>query len=258
MNTMLQTLKRRNAILYWFGLFCLISGVVCIGFSFVTSREVLGINAFIKPAKFFISIWILCWTMALFTGLLIQRRKVVIYSWVFVVMMTLEMVIITGQAALGKLSHFNITSSLNARLFDLMGLAITVFTLWTAYIGYLFFKHKPVGIKSEYLWGIRLGILLFVIFAFEGFAMAIRLSHTVGAPDGGPGLPVTNWSTRYGDLRVAHFFGMHALQLLPLFGYYVAKRPRQVVFVTIVYFIGVSLLLAGALSGKPLLTSLSD
>lgn len=258
MNSFLSTLRSRNTILYWFGLFCLIGGVFCVGLTLTTTQQVLGINAFIKPAKFFISIWLFNWTMGWFTGLLNQQRKVTVYSWVVIVAMIIELVIITGQAALGKLSHFNITSSLDARLFDLMGLAITVLTIWTGYIGYLFFRYKPVATESSYLWGIRLGILLFVIFAFEGFAMAARLSHTVGAPDGGPGLPVTNWSTRYGDLRVAHFFGMHALQLLPLFGYYVARRPRQVILLAAFYFLLITFLLVQALAGKALIVDLSN
>lgn len=88
--------------------------------------------------------------------------------------------------------------------------------------------------------------------------MAARLAHTVGAPDGGPGLPIINWSTRYGDLRVAHFFGMHALQLLPLFGYYVARRPRQVIIVAVLYAASITFLLVLALTGKPLIAGLGN
>ena len=256
MNPFLSTIKSRNVILYAFGLLCLIGGVLCGVLALTTTGQVLGINAFIKPAKFFVSIWIFCWTMGWYTGYLQKRRAVTIYSWVIVIVMVFEMAVIVGQASRGQLSHFNVQSLSGGILFTLMGIAITTATLWTAYIGYLFFRLKPVAIGLAYLWGIRLGILIFVIYAFEGFMMAGRLAHTIGVPDGGPGLPVVNWSTRYGDLRVAHFFGMHALQLLPLFGYYLARRPRQVMLMAAGYFLFVTFLLIQALAGKPLLAGL--
>jgi hypothetical protein len=246
-------LSRRNRTLYLLGWLNFIGALVCVILIQVTDIKVLGINSFIKPMKFFVSIWIFCWTMGWYTVYLHQQKKVKLYNRVVVLVMLFEMTVIVWQAANGRLSHFNISTLLYASLFKLMGIFISVFAGWTLYIGILFFKQKEFSISDTYLTGIRMGIIFFVLFSFEGGVMAARLSHSIGGPDGGSGLPLINWSNQYGDLRVAHFFGIHALQVLPIIGLYLAKTRMQMIIIGALYFLAVSALLLEAFLAMPLM-----
>ncbi len=253
MNTVLQYLQQRNPLLFYAGLTNFFLGIVCRALMLVDRRELMGVSLWLKPFKFFISIFILQWTMALYLGYLQFPTATRIYCIVLVTVMAIEMIAITWQASFGRLSHFNVSSPFNGALFTIMGIAIFTFTVWTAVIGtYFFVQSAPEGLPLGYWWGIRLGIVLFVVFALEGGLMAARLQHTVGAPDGGPGIPMLNWSRNHGDLRIAHFVGMHALQVLPLLGYFIWKRPFEIMIAAAVYGILAVYVFIRSLGGKPL------
>lgn len=180
------------------------------------STEITGLNRWIKPMKFTSSIAIYLGTMAWFWPVAIasetvkwRAARILAYTLIF------EIVIIGGQAMRGVRSHFNIGTPMDGALFQMMGIAILINIFTAGAVLRWTFRAAP----SPYVWGIRLGLLCFIVFALEGGVMAQRLAHSVGVPDGGPGLPVLNWSTTGGDLRVAHFLGMHALQILPAVGF---------------------------------------
>jgi hypothetical protein len=132
-----------------------------------------------------------------------------------------------------------------------MAIAATAIALYAAYIGFLFFKSDIPNLPAYYLGSIRIGIILFVIFSLEGFVMGSRLSHTISGEDGGTGLPLVTWSNKYGDPRIAHFIGMHALQVLPILSYYLLKNTKATFVAGALYGILALFTLVQALSGKP-------
>lgn len=247
-------LRKRNKLLFNFGWLCWLGALVCMVQFQRDQTFVAGINAWIKPLKFYASSAIFAWTMAWFLIYLNKQRKVKVYSWMVVIVFAFELVVITWQAANGRLSHFNISTPFYLWLYNAMGIAIVIMTLWTLYMGFLFFRQKEFSIPDTYVWGIRLGIILFVIFSFEGGVMAYRLQHSVGYIDGSPGLPLLNWSKQYGDLRVAHFFGIHALQIIPIVSYYLCNRVWKVYLFTTLYLAFVVVMLLQALNKIPFIS----
>lgn len=249
----LQELQLRSPLLYWFGLSNLALAMILILISLVRPIEFAGVNAWHKAIKFALSIGILSLTMDWFNAYLPQENGLRIGNWILVLSLTFEIIYITWQAARGQASHFNISTPLYSFLYGLMALGATLATLCVAYSGVLFFRGDFPALDPAYLWAIRLGILIFVIFSFEGFAMGATLSHHVGDAAGGKSIPFLNWSMKAGDLRVAHFVGMHALQVLPLLAKFVLRDTRFVVVAAILYLLLAAFILLQALQAKPAL-----
>jgi hypothetical protein len=198
----------------------------------VDPRVITGAPAWLKPAKFAISTAIYMFTLAwVFTYLSEWPRLRRIVGRGTAVIFIAEVAIIALQAWRGTTSHFNVSTPLDGALFAFMGSAILFQTLLSVSVAVALwrqsFQDRAVG------WALRLGMVITIAGAFTGglmtrptegqlaqvavtHQMPIVGAHTVGAPDGGPGLPGVGWSVRHGDLRVPHFIGLHALQVLPI------------------------------------------
>ncbi|GGF24340.1 hypothetical protein [Hymenobacter cavernae] len=231
LGSWLVVLHRCNPVLSWPAWLHVALLVVALLAMPFDDRVITGTNAWIKPAKFAISgaiyLWTLGWLLADLPAA--TQRAVRRISWGVATALMVEIAAIYVQAVRGTTSHYNISSPLNALLFGLMGIFImlnTALIIWTLF---LVWRHRPHG-SVAYVWGVRLGVLLFLVGSAMGGMMIHQNAHTVGTPDGGPGLLGLGWSTRAGDLRIAHFLGLHALQLVPLAGWLLGRYlPRRAV-----------------------------
>lgn len=200
----------------WLHVVVLLISVISIPYD---PREILGLSPWIKPIKFAFSIAIYLWTLAWFLRYLRGPRIALqMVRWGVSIAMIAEISCIWLQSARGTTSHFNVGTAFDSTLFGIMGVMILLNTVFIVVVLALFF-WDPGDLAPVYLWSIRLGLFVFFLGSMEAMAMIFNQAHTVGVADGGPGLPFVNWSTEAGDLRIAHFIGLHALQIIPLIGH---------------------------------------
>lgn len=253
----IQELKTRNETLYYFGAICFVLSILFLIFSKVSHTQVYNVNAWIKPFKFAFSTFLYAWAMAWYCTYL-KDFNTEFFNWAIIILLGFEIIYIAIQAGRGQLSHYNMSNGFYSAMYSLMALAATLVTVYTAYVGMLFFTNDFPDLPNYYLWGIRLGIAIFVIFSLEGFVMGSRLTHTIGGPDGSPGIWLLGWSKTFGDPRVAHFIGMHALQVLPVLSFYFLRNTKLTIFLSILYGCLAILTLIQALNGKPLIKKLKQ
>jgi hypothetical protein len=234
-------------------------------------RQVTGAPVWLKPAKFGASVAMTAPALAWILVQMPRTRRLRAAGTVFAVVAGFELALITMQAARGVPSHFNNATRFDAAVFTIMGITISLLWLAELYVAVRAFRHRFASPART--WAIRLGLAGALASGATGFLMAPPTSqqlasmragrptpslgaHTVGAPDGGPGLPVTHWSRTGGDLRVPHFLGLHALQVLPLLALFLERKRRpgaRAIAASGVVWLGlVGVTLTQALRGQPL------
>ncbi|HEX8536159.1 MAG TPA: hypothetical protein VF664_01755 [Cystobacter sp.] len=209
----------------------------------VDPRQLVGEPLWLKPFKFYVSLALFAATLLYFFSFLPERRRLLRRVGVIIAASgTLEMVAITLQAARGVRSHFNTATPFDQAVFSSMGIAITVmwFTVMVFALALLRSKQDNRVLAST----LRMGLLVTLVGMGLGFFMTTPHgeqletlasgerplevgSHTFGARDGSPGLPLVGWSRAAGDMRPAHFVGLHALQVLPLLALGLARRKQR-------------------------------
>ncbi len=241
----------------WFQVALAVFALVAMPFD---KRLILGISPWVKPLKFDLSVIIFLVTMAgVLSGLQGYERARWWIGGGMGVALALENSIISLQSLRGVRSHMNFSTPLDAYLFSSMAALIAINTVLVA---------VTLGLVSidgtlwppAVTWGVRLGLAALLAGSMEGLLIVAKGGHTVGAADGLPGLPFVNWSRKHGDLRVAHFFALHALQAFPFLGWALSRTslpvPVQITFTfagAAAYLGAVWLLFKQALAGRPLL-----
>ena len=237
-KSMAATVKNESPSLYWIVVAHFAFALVCIPGLMFDDRLLLGVSVWMKPFKFLISTGIYLMTFGYFTSLYpFSNRKKKIFNNIVAWSLLVETAIIVGQGIRGVQSHYNMNSPMDGILFAVMGIIIGINVIIMVFYLIETIRLKMNTTKSVQ-WAILLGWIILIIGSWVGGQMISQMSHNVGIADGGEGLPLVNWSTVAGDLRIAHFFGIHGMQIIPLFAFWISRRwkatsKNQIIVVTI-------------------------
>ncbi len=178
-----------------------------------------GVDIWVKPAKFFLSVGVFALTAAWFFGYVRpERRGSRLMRGTVVVLIaagTFELVYICWQAALGQESHFNVATPFHVAMYALMGVGAALLTATTLPLAWEIARRPAPGFQRSFLATVVVGLVLtFLLGGGLGGYMSSQPGHAVGAEGGH--LPFFGWNRSGGDLRIAHFLGIHAEQAIPI------------------------------------------
>ncbi len=193
--------------------------IICSLLPLVDARLLLGVSVWEKPAKFFLSLGVhfatIAWGLSLLHSDVRRSRGLLWAVRLMIVAAVLELVVIVARAARGEASHFNVGTPIDGALYAIMGVGSLMLTFTAGYVGFRIWRNRNGDIwRMAAGLGLMLGAVLSTVTA--GY-MSSLAGHSVGGDVSGmTGLPFFHWSTTGGDLRVAHFVALHAIQVVPL------------------------------------------
>jgi hypothetical protein len=204
-------------------------------------KVITGEAAWIKPAKFGLSFAVYAASLIWMLSLLKPSAWVRWAGILTAVGFTVEAVIIVLQVLRGVRSHFNQATPFDNTLWLLM--AVFVGVIWLGGLIVAVLVWRAPNVNTTLALSLKFGVVLMLVGALlagfmtvptseqlalgdAGKPMPLSGTNTFGAAEGGPSLPFVGWSTVGGDGRIAHFVGLHALQVMPLIGWWISRRSR--------------------------------
>jgi len=184
-----------------------------------------AVNPWIKPIKFAMSFSTFASTVSLLLlALRIPKWQLTLVRRAIATSVALEILSLAAQAWRSAY-HLSGQSLLDTSLAQMTNSMVMVNTAIVCWMLALFCANRvrTEQIDRPMVAAIRYSIVIFLAGNAIGGYMLARGSHTVGVADGGPGLPFVNWSVIGGDLRIAHFIAIHAIQIVPLFAYILSQ-----------------------------------
>lgn len=223
-KNIITTVKSSSPILFTIVIAHLIVAIACMIGLLIDDRTLLGVNVWIKPLKFMISDAIYLFTAGYLVTLYpFSTSKKNVINNINSFCLLIEGSIIVIQASRGVQSHYNMYTLLDGILYGMMGIliGINVIIMVVFLVETMRLKMKT---SKAVQFSIFLGWIIIIAGSWVGSQMIAQLSHSVGVADGGAGIPLLNWSTVAGDLRIAHFFGLHGIQIIPLFAFFLFSK----------------------------------
>lgn len=187
----LQTLGKRNPALFYFGWACLAASLVT-GVCFLL--DAAG-STWIRPTRFLFSTTIFVWTIGWLLDALHEQKKLLLFSVALILILLFENGYTVIFAMHEASTHNHIAPGLDAWMIRMMEIGVGIISVWTAWFTWLFFTRPLPDIKRHYLWGIRFGLLFFVVFSLSGNLMAVLPGWNVASPNGGGGTAIRKLET---------------------------------------------------------------
>jgi hypothetical protein len=211
-----------SPVLYVVGMAMLLMAAMMLALAWLDPRLFQGVSTWAKPLKFQLSTGVyvltLAWFMAWLPADKRQSRLGRYVVWSAVGAGIFEVVYITWQGAFGLASHFNYAPGFYSTMYTLMGVGAVILTTASLALAVLIARSPGYALPPAIKQAVVLGLVLTFVLGtgFGSYLGAQRTGHWVGGAltDAG-GLPLLNWSRTGGDLRVAHFFGIHAMHFVP-------------------------------------------
>jgi hypothetical protein len=255
-----ESLRRQNALTRYALLLLAVLVPVLIAAA-IDPRTIDGTSVWAKPAKFLFSLAVYALTFAWLAGYVAPRKRNtrLMRGAVATVIAasTFELLWIGWQGANGLHSHYNEDTTLFTVMYALMGVFAVSLIAALAPLAYQVWRYPVKGLLPEFRMSVLVGLALTIILGGGlGLYMSQQTGHAVGASGGQ--VPIFGWNRMGGDLRVAHFLGLHAEQVIPLLAALVAGLKPAVrwalaVAGSLAYVVLTLATFVQALHGQPLI-----